>query len=290
VSAPSESRPTRWPKAVGLFLLTFASVVAFSGAGVVWGGSWSDALAFATAFLAILLAHELGHAFVARAHGFAVSPPYFLPFPSFFGTLGAVIRIERPPPSRTALLEMAVAGPIAGALVAFPLLWISLPWTRGVAVPEPGAAFTVLADPWVFTLASTWRLGAPLDRLAELHPVTLAAWSGCFLTGVNLLPLGQLDGGHVLNALAPRRAAALSWVGIGVLALAGFSWSGWWVWAGLLVITGARTPLEVPEAPPPRPRAWLLAGVAAALFALVFMPRPIVEEAAPALPAVTPAP
>jgi membrane-associated protease RseP (regulator of RpoE activity) len=117
--------------------------------------------------------------------------------------------------------------------------------------------------------------------MAELHPVALAAWCGCMLTGINLLPLGQLDGGHVINALWPGRARAWTWVGIALLALGGMLWAGWWVWAALLLFSGAREPLEVPAEPPPGARARLLAALALALFAMTFMPVPLVQETAP---------
>jgi len=268
-------------RATGLFLLTFLSVCLLSTEGVLWGGDWPDALAFAATMMAILLAHELGHWFVARAHGFALSLPYFLPFPSLFGTMGAVIRLRSPPRSRDALLEMAVAGPLAGAAVAFVALLIALPWTRGTYVPASGSTYLVFADPLIVKVLGALVLGAPPDRMAELHPVALAAWCGCMLTGINLLPLGQLDGGHVLNALWPGRARALTWVGVGALALAGFAWSGWWVWAALLVVTGAREPLDVPVHPPPGARARALSVVTLLVFALTFMPVPLVQESAP---------
>jgi membrane-associated protease RseP (regulator of RpoE activity) len=268
-------------RAGGLFLVTFVSVCLLSTEGVVWGGDWPDALAFASTLMGILLAHELGHWFVARRHGFALSLPYFLPFPSLFGTMGAVIRLRSAPRSRDALLEMAVAGPIAGALVAFAALAMALPWTRGTYVPLPGSTYLVFADPLVVKVLGTAILGAPPDRMAELHPVALAAWCGCMLTGINLLPLGQLDGGHVINALWPGRARAWTWVGIALLALGGMLWAGWWVWAALLLFSGAREPLEVPAEPPPGARARLLAALALALFAMTFMPVPLVQETAP---------
>lgn len=269
---------------LGFLALTFASMVGFSVEGVVWGGDVKGALQFAVSLLSILLAHELGHWVVARRHGFALSLPWFLPFPSLFGTMGAVIRLKSPPQSRTALLEMAAAGPVAGAVVAFSLLFLALPWTSGIYVPKPGEAYTVFADPLVVKLLGTLRLGAPPDRLAELHPVALAGWCGCMLTGINLLPLGQLDGGHIVNAMAPRWAGRVGWAGLLACAAGGFAWPGWWVWGALLLVSGARQSLPVPEAPPPSVRAVLLAAAAAALFILTFMPTPIVQETAPVLP------
>ncbi len=269
---------------VAFLALTFASMVGFSVEGIAWGGDVEGALQFAVSLLGILLAHELGHWIVARKHGFALSLPWFLPFPSLFGTMGAVIRLRSPPRSRTALLEMAAAGPIAGAVVAFSLLFLALPWTKGVYVPGAGETYTVFADPLVVKILGTWRLGAPLDRLAELHPVALAGWCGCMLTGINLLPLGQLDGGHIVNAIAPRWAGRVGWAGIVACAVGGFAWPGWWVWGALLLVSGARHALPVPEVPGPSVRAMVLAVTAAGLFILTFMPTPIVQETAPPVP------
>ncbi len=263
------------------FLATTASVMVFSLEGVAWGTPWTDAAVFAGALMGILGAHELAHGWAARRHGFAVSLPQFIPFPAAFGTMGAVIRLRSMPTTRRGLLEMAVAGPIGGALPAFACLTAGLGMSRGVASPAPGSSYAVFADPLVVRLLGTLLRGAPPDRLEVLHPLALAGWVGCMLTGINLLPIGQLDGGHVWNALAPRTARWISWAGVAALAAAGFAWSGWWVWAAVLVLTGAGRPLPVPDAPAPGMRgiAWGL--VALALFVLTFMPVPIVLEQAP---------
>jgi membrane-associated protease RseP (regulator of RpoE activity) len=261
---------------------TFASVVLFSIEGALVGAPWSDALAFAAALLAILLTHELAHWTVARRHGFALSLPRFIPFPSAFGTMGAVISLRSLPRSRTALLEMAVAGPLGGAVVAFACLLVALPWGRGVATPASGASYAVFADPLAVTLLGTLTLGAPPDRMAVLHPVALAGWVGCMLTGINLLPAGQLDGGHVVNALFPGWGRRVSLGVIALLLLGGwFAWKGWWVWAAMLVLTGSWRSLPVPASPPLTPRARALAVAALILAVLTFMPAPIVVETAP---------
>ncbi len=265
-----------------LLVATFASVVLFSIEGALLGTPWSDALAFAGGLLTVLLSHELAHWWVARRHGFALSLPRFIPFPSAFGTMGAVISLRSLPRSRTALLEMAVAGPLGGAVVAFTCLLVALPWGRGVSVPESGSTYAVFADPLVVTILGTLTMGAPPDRMAVLHPVALAGWVGCMLTGINLLPAGQLDGGHILNAVAPRWGRAVSLAVIALLLVGGwFLWKGWWVWAAMLLLSGSWRSLPVPETPSLTMRARVLALVALVLAVLTFMPQPIVVETAP---------
>lgn len=265
-----------------LFVATFASVVLFSIQGALQGAPWTDALAFACALLAILLTHELAHWWVARRHGFALSLPRFIPFPSAFGTMGAVIALRSLPRSRTALLEMAVAGPLGGAVVAFACLVVALPWGRGISTPASGSTYAVFADPLAVTILGTLTMGAPPDRMAVLHPVALGGWVGCMLTGINLLPAGQLDGGHIVNAVAPAWGRRVSLAVIALLAVGGwFLWKGWWVWAAMLLLSGSWRSLPVPEAPPLTTRARLLAVVALALAVLTFMPSPIVVETAP---------
>lgn len=280
---------------VGMFLLTFASAVA--SYGVFFGGEGDpfadpgillaserlrDSVTFASCLLGILLAHEMGHYVVARMHGFALSLPLFVPFPNLFGTLGAIIRLRSPPRSRQALLEMAVAGPLAGAGVAFGLLVVALPWTLPAPPLPPGAGILVFADPLVVRLIGTLVTGAPPDALAMFHPAAMAAWVGCFLTGVNLLPIGQLDGGHVLNATVPRVASRVSRYGPLVLVAGGWWWPGWFVFGALLFFLAPGRPLRVPDAPALPARARILAIVAAVLFVLTFLPVPVRDEIAPA--------
>ncbi|MFZ5476077.1 MAG: site-2 protease family protein [Myxococcota bacterium] len=293
-------------RSVGLFVLTLVSVTLFSiPHGVVTGGAgWRDALAFSVPLMAILGAHEMGHYVVARMHGFRLTLPAFIPFPLAFGTMGAVIRLRSLPRSRQALLEMGIAGPLAGAVVAFALLAVSMPWIGPpvdlppFSPPDPaevpdwmetgwfallfGSPFEgrilIFNDPLVVKVLGTWILGAPPDRYAVYHPTTMAGWVGCLLTGINLVPIGQLDGGHVLNAVAPRVAGVVARWGPWVAIAAGVAWGGWVVWGVLLLVLGASRPLPIDEHPPLPLRARVLAGVGLGLFLLTFMPLPIEWE------------
>ena len=234
-----------------------------------------DAASYTCALSAILLSHEMAHYFVARRHGFTLSLPYFIPFPVGFGTLGAVIRLRSLPRSRTALLEMGAAGPIAGAIVAFVLLAIGLVWTREVLEPVPGEMYAIFNDPLALKVLATWVQGAPIDRFAVLHPVAMAGWIGCLLTGLNLLPVGQTDGGHVMNALFPRQAKTISRVLIAIMLASSILWLGWAVWALALYLLGAWRGLEVPLRPPLSSRARGIALATVPIFLLSFIPRPV---------------
>jgi membrane-associated protease RseP (regulator of RpoE activity) len=282
-----------------LFVLTTLSVLFVHIASWTPGGfsdpqSWKNGLIFASCLMGILLAHELGHYLVARAHGFEQSLPIFLPIPVGFGTMGAIIRLKSPPRSRTALLEMGAAGPIAGAVVAFAILVISLPWTDETVDMPPGTVGTVFNDPLIVKLLGLAINGHVPGRFATYHPATLAAWVGCFLTGLNLLPTGQLDGGHVLNGAAPKfahwlaRLVPLALIGAGIIALTVSLWSGmlvpaamqWLVWGGLIRFAGADCPIPVPLTPL-TPRARILAALIAVLFILTFMPVPMEIDIVP---------
>jgi hypothetical protein len=183
---------------------------------------------FSLTLMGILLAHEFGHFVVAKRNGVYATLPYFIPAPTLIGTFGAVIRIKSPIRSRQALFDIGIAGPIAGFLVAIPVLF----W--GLALSKPTAADSALnlGYPIVFSLVH--RVLAPLTPHAVslgnlyLHPVGIAAWVGMFATGLNLIPGGQFDGGHILYALAPRAHKWATHCAIVVLVLlAYYCWCGW---------------------------------------------------------------
>ncbi len=310
-----------------LFFATLVSVYLVYGYSWTAGdplGDWDTAIAsaqFAVTLMGILLAHEMGHYLVALHHGFRLSLPYFLPFPAAFGTFGAIIRLRSLPRSRTALLEMGAAGPLAGFAVAMLAFAIGLPGTIERAAPQvlfdpailnavappPGLldaalerAFSspplswllttpptgtlpmlIMANPPGMDLLGQILLGAPPGRYAELSPIGMAGWVGCLLTGINLLPIGQLDGGHILNALAPRAAPWVARVGVVIALVAGTVWTGWLVWGFMLLVLRAWISLPVPESPGLTPRAKWIGALALVAFALSFMPSPLVLENVP---------
>jgi membrane-associated protease RseP (regulator of RpoE activity) len=203
-----------------------------------------DGLAFSLTLMTILLAHELGHYFACRYYGIDASLPYFLPFPSPIGTLGAFIRIRSPIYTRQALFDVGIAGPLAGFVVLVPALVIGIAESKVI----PGIAqsgdliFGVPAIQRIFE----WVL-FPGVRSADilLHPIARAAWVGTLATALNLLPIGQLDGGHILYAFIGRRHKLLSRIFVAALiplAYFGHSYS-WLVWAALLFFFALRHPV-----------------------------------------------
>ncbi len=243
------------------------------------GTTWSEGMRFAAALMTILVAHEMGHYVVARRHGFSLSLPIFIPFPSIFGTAGAVIQLRSLPSSREALLEMGAAGPLAGAVVSVAVLIASFGPAPVPTIFPPLTEMGIFNDP-LLVKAIGWSLtGEVPSRYALYSPGMWAGWVGCFLTGMNLVPLGQLDGGHVLNALLGRRVPQHRYAVLGGVAALGVLWHGWWVWLVLLLVMGAARPMEgVPDSGRLSLRARLVAVAVLVLFVLTFIPVPMEQD------------
>jgi Zn-dependent protease len=288
--------PERWLLHLGLFAATLFTTT-WAGAimtGVLGAGGpggfghlargWATGLSFSIPLMAILLAHELGHYLTARAYQVDASPPFFLPVPPvpfmFIGTLGAFIRLRTILSDRRQLLDVGIAGPIAGFLVALPVFWVGMalshpsPSVEGALVWFGGQAVQVGDSP-VTALVRLLLRGA--DTGIVLHPTAFAGWLGMFITMLNLVPISQLDGGHILYAALPtwhRRIALAFWVAILLL---GRLWIGWFLWAGLIFLLGrgqfGHPPVLDAYRPLPPSRRWLAWG-ALALFFLTFSPVP----------------
>ena len=234
-------------------------------------------LPFSLTLLAILLAHEFGHFVLAERNGVYATLPYFIPAPTLIGTFGALIRIKSPIRSRKALFDIGIAGPIAGFLVALPVLLWGLALSKPMPAESPTSALE-FGYPLIFHLfhrflAHAAHSSAPLSAL-YLHPVGIAAWVGMFATALNLLPGGQFDGGHIVYAVAPRAHKWITRTTIGLLIPLGiFFWMGWLVWAIILTFTGMRHP-NVPQWPDiGHTRRWLAAAaVIMLLLTLVLAP------------------
>ena len=234
---------------------------------------------FSLSLLLILMAHEMGHYLYCKRYGVWATLPFFIPFPSLFGTMGAFIRIRSPIESRDALFDIGIAGPIAGFVVAAVVLWISLAFSTA----PPGLATLPaikLQYPLIFQLLNHWRGGVPFARL-NLHPMAIAAWVGMFATALNLLPGGQLDGGHIVFSLAPRAHRSVSGIVIlALLPLGYYFWAGWLIWPILIGVTGLRHPI-VPQWPGVSRSRYLLAIVALIMLILTFTPAPVAELSLP---------
>jgi membrane-associated protease RseP (regulator of RpoE activity) len=243
-----------------------------------WIWSHPTALAsgwsFSLALLGILLAHEAGHFFFCRHHSIDASWPYVLPAPTLSGTAGAVIRIRSRIPSRRALIEVGIAGPIAGYLVAIPTAVLGILLSRPAGPDTPPA---LVQFHWPLTVTLLGRLlGVPaMDKLLP-HPILIASWVGLFVTSLNLIPAGQLDGGHILYAISPRWHRRLTWVvPIVLLAMGVTLWTGWVLWGVILLLPAMRHP-HVPYFPlMPYNYRWL-GLLALAILLLTLLPAPFV--------------
>lgn len=229
-------------------------------------------LSFSLTLMFILLAHEMGHYLYARRYRVYATLPYFVPFPSLIGTLGAFIRIRSPIPSRAALFDIGIAGPIAGFIPACAALLCGIGLSQPVIGKVPESI--ELGFPWVFSLAARLlHVTTPLSALS-LHPIAAAAWVGLFATALNLLPGGQLDGGHIVFSILPQFHRAISFLAVlALIPLGKYFWTGWLVWSVLLAIT-IRHPL-VPVQPSALGRRRGVALLAVVMLALSFTPNPI---------------
>jgi membrane-associated protease RseP (regulator of RpoE activity) len=237
---------------------------------------------YSLSILAILGCHELGHYFACLYYRVDASRPYFLPMPFLLtGTLGAFIRIRAPIPGKRALFDIGIAGPIAGFLVAVPVLLIGMHMSNVVKVPADfrGEVFE-LGEPLLFKAAEWLTFGSiPNGYSVNMHPMAFAAWFGMLATALNLFPIGQLDGGHISYAVFGRRSTAVTMIMVPCLIGLSFVSSSWVVWTvltvGMLLLFGPRHPRVVDEEIPlDRSRLWL-AAFALLMFVLCFTPAPI---------------
>lgn len=238
---------------------------------------------FSATLLTILLAHEMGHYVFCRYYGVRATLPFFIPAPTLIGTLGAVIRIKARIPSRKALFDIGIAGPIAGFVVAVITLVFAMTLSKP-AVPGMGASDVHLGFPYIFylvhdalrSLAPGHSIAAlPLNRV-YLHPTAIAAWVGMFATALNLLPSSQLDGGHIVYALSPRAHRVISWITVFVLLYFGRLYIGWRVWAGLIVAMNVLTfrQQQAPTYPQLPASRWALGICALLMLLLTFTTSP----------------
>jgi membrane-associated protease RseP (regulator of RpoE activity) len=229
------------------------------------------------ALISILMAHEMGHYVACRIYGVDATLPYFLPLPvlSLVGTLGAFIRIRAPFPNRRALFDIGIAGPLAGFALCLPVLVLGV--REAEVIPSAPEAGLYLGEPLLFRGAILLLRGAtPDDMTLRLGPVGLAAWFGLFVTALNLIPIGQLDGGHVTYALFRRRAMLISRVGSWVCVALVYFGPNWIFWSILLRILGRRHPPTLDDGQPlGRGRAWI-AALGLLVFVGCFVPNPIV--------------
>jgi membrane-associated protease RseP (regulator of RpoE activity) len=235
-----------------------------------------NGLPFSLAIMTILLAHEMGHYLTCRYYGIQATLPYFIPAPTLVGTMGAFIRIKSPIQHRAALLEVGIAGPIAGFVLAIPTLAIALTKSTFItAAPANGSTFE-LGEPLIFkAFEAIMQKTPPAGMELNLHPIGLAAWFGFFATALNLLPVGQLDGGHVSYALFGDNHRRISQAVLFTLIPLGiFYWQGWLFWSTVLLFIGLRHPITLDDSAPLSKRHARLGWMGLAMFVLCFTPMP----------------
>lgn len=221
----------------------------------------------------------MGHYLTARRLGVPSSLPYFIPFPiSLFGTMGAVMQMKAPPRNRRGLLAVAAAGPLAGLIVAVPVLLLGLSLSEVRPVPTvPGASFqegnSLLYAALKFLVFGRMLPSGGMDVF--LHPVALAGWAGLLVTALNLMPVGQLDGGHVLYTLFGQRANQATYLIIGLLLGLSVLWQGWLLWVALLLFFGRYHAVPLDDITELGPGERRLGLIVLAVAVLVFVPVPL---------------
>jgi membrane-associated protease RseP (regulator of RpoE activity) len=301
-----ERAPERWWLHAGLLLLTIVSTTIVGGChyisyttdftslaelpdggGQLLGNLFSSpmfylhGLWYSLTVLSILGCHEMGHYIACLRYGVDVSPPYFLPAPlPLTGTLGAFIRIRSRIPTKVALFDIGIAGPIAGFLVAVPALFLGLSMSRMVKLPADPSQLMELGEPLLFRFASWIVWGTVPDGYSiNMHPMAFAAWFGLLATALNLFPIGQLDGGHISYAVLGRRSTIVTLLMAAVAVGLTFVSSSWIAWTVLLIVMlvtiGARHPRTLDEEIPLDRGRLILAAVAMVMLIVCFTPAPI---------------
>lgn len=277
-------RRLRVPAAnVILFVITLLSVYAFPVYSQ-YGGGFLEALAegagviFTVGIMSILLVHEMGHFVASRRRGIVTSLPYFLPAPTFLGTFGAIIKSKSPFWNRRDLIEVGAAGPIAGWIVA--LFWLIYGLSNSTILMPDSQPPTplVFSLEWESLLMKTLApLLVPNSSMGDIYILSEAAfagWVGLLITSMNLLPIGQLDGGHILYGALHRYQKRVGWLAMGILAVLGFLFVGWWVFAGLGFLMRVSHPPTLDDRAPPSRASLGMAIASLIILLLSFTPVP----------------
>jgi Zn-dependent protease len=282
VAVRGVARPKPSNALINLLLFVVTVFTTLLAGSFYEGGGLLSGVPFAFSLLLILGTHEFGHYFVARYHRAAVTLPYFIPFPALrgmltLGTMGAVIQLRSPIRNRRQLFDIGVAGPLAGLAVAVPLLIYGL--SQSTVQPPPADGVYVQEGNSLLYLGLKYLVygrilpGNGLD--VSINSMAYAAWIGLFVTCLNLLPMGQLDGGHIAYALFGRRAWMLArMTALALLILAFLGWQGWFLWVILPFFFGLRHPPPLNDHTPLDMRRKILGAMMIVVFILVFIPVP----------------
>ena len=269
-----------------LFILTFLTTLTAGaiqkGIDVIKeSGRIIEGLPFAGTLMTILLCHELSHYIASKKHHTQATLPYFIPAPSLIGTFGAFIKMKSPIMTRKALIDIGASGPIVGFIISVIACIIGLSLSDVVPLSKADGLLS-LGDSILFSFLAKAILGVTPDQYdVLLHPVAFAGWIGLFVTSLNLIPIGQLDGGHVAFAVLGKRHRYLSMTLVGVLAILGLAsiigesgWEGWLLWAVLMLILGIKHPPVLYWETPLDPRRQLIGFLTLIIFIVTFIPSP----------------
>lgn len=232
-------------------------------------------LPFSLTLMLILLCHELSHYIASKKHHVKATLPYFIPAPTLIGTMGAFIKIKSPITTRMALIDIGASGPIAGFIISLIATLIGLPLSQ-VILTKGIKGSLALGDSLLFSLLSRLILGEIPDSYdVLLHPIAFAGWIGFFVTALNLIPIGQLDGGHIAYAIMGEKHIHISKVLVPVLLVLGFFlWEGWLIWGVLLLILGLRHPPVLYWETPLDKNRRAIGWITAIIFIITFIPMP----------------
>lgn len=288
----AEPPPPRWP---GLHILLFAlTLVSTTFMGGLMFGRLPDGLedisftelllhpavlgaglSFSIPLMAILLAHEMGHYLTCRRYRLNATLPYFIPVPFGIGTMGAFIRIRSRLAGKQELFDVGAAGPLSGFIVAVPVLVAGIALSEVTTVPLEGSAI-IFGEPLLFhVLNRLLHPGLPEGADLLMHPTAIAGWFGLLVTALNLLPFGQLDGGHITYAMFGSWQRRAAWPLLAVLVLLGFRWWGWWIWVVVALVMGVRHPWMPDEDVPLDPIRLRLGWLCLAILVLSLTPQPL---------------
>lgn len=269
-----------------LFIVTFFTTLAAGalqqGINIIKEpGRLIEGFPFAGTLMTILLCHELSHYIASKKHHTQATLPYFIPAPSLIGTFGAFIKMKSPIITRKALIDIGASGPIAGFIISVVASIVGLNLSKVVPLPQTEGALS-LGDSLLFSFIAKMVLGVTPDHYdILLHPVAFAGWIGLFVTSLNLIPIGQLDGGHVAYALLGEKHRYVSVVLVGILAILGIlaimgdsGWEGWLVWAVLMLILGIKHPPVIYWEVPLDPKRKAMGLLALIIFIVTFIPAP----------------
>jgi membrane-associated protease RseP (regulator of RpoE activity) len=268
--------------AASFYTMTLAGTLnSAAGADLAAGLGWmmladpeflAIGLPYSVCLLAILGSHEMGHYVACRRYGVDATLPFFLPSVPIFGTFGAFIRIRGPIPDRRALFDIGVAGPLAGFIVALPVLAVGIAVADVVPVSQEG---TQVGVPLLIEAMMWWLSDVPEGQTVMLSGPLMAAWVGCLATALNLFPIGQLDGGHICYAISPRFHRGASWAVLGCFVVLGLLiYPGWLFFATVVVLFGPRHPPLGDPGPALSRGRLAVAALALLILLLSFIPQP----------------